>query len=95
MCDVIVLPGESRTKGIFAPQPIILTFKAFPSDDGVYASEDLKDGIKFAPKPNSTVTDMKTPGRRLQCVKPPSEMVLTSAECLQKLEDREKGKKNS
>ena len=92
--DVIVLPGESRTEGIIAPKPIYTPFKRFPAEDGVYASEDLKDGVKFASKTNSlaTVTDMRTPGRRPQRVKPPSDMVLTSAECLQKLEERKKGR---
>ena len=89
--DAIMLPGESRSEGMIVPRPIYTPFKRCPAKDGIYSSEDLKESsVQFAPRTNSlaTMVDMKTPQRKPQRVKPPSDMVLTSAECRQKLEER-------
>ena len=95
--DVIVLPGESRKKGLLVPQPVYTPFKHCPAEDGLYASEDLRESL-LAPRIDY-LFDVADVQKKPPCerVKPTSDLVLTSAECRQKLKEREenKGKKST
>lgn len=100
--DVIVLPGESREKGLLVPQPVYTPFKFYRAEDGLYSSEDLREpSVKFASRIDSLfdIADVKTPQKKppRERVKPSSDFVLTGAECRQKLKEREenKGKKST
>ena len=95
--EAIQLPGESSMEAIIAPRPVFTPFKRCPLEDNLFSSEDVPQNprIDLAKRPNAltNIVDQKTPQIKTQRIKPdPSDMVLTSLECRNKLKERKEKK---
>ena len=78
---------------IIAPRPVFTPFKRCPLEDDHFSSEDVPQNprIDLAKRPNAltNIVDQKTPQIKTQRIKPdPSDMVLTSLECRNKLKEK-------